>query len=76
MNRWLKNHRVLGKYIRNYQDKSGLTLKTKLYTIIFLWISISISAFFLTDEFAIQIILFLIAVGVTIHLITIKTQKT
>jgi uncharacterized membrane protein YbaN (DUF454 family) len=76
MNQWLKNNKVLGRYVRNYQDKSGLTVKTKIYTIIFLWISISISAFFLTNEFAVQIILFLIAVGVTIHLIAIKTQKS
>lgn len=74
-NEWLRNHRVLGIYIKNYQDKTGLTIKAKIFNIAFLWIMILLSAFYLTDEFYIKVVLLLIAVGVTIHLLMIKTKK-
>lgn len=72
-NSWLKNNKWLGSYLRNYQDKTGLTLTSKILHIAILWISILFSALVLTENLAIQILLFLIACGVTIHLITIKT---
>lgn len=74
-NEWLRNHRVLGIYIKNYQDKTGLTIRAKIFNIAFLWIMILISAFYFTNEFYIKVILLLIAVGVTIHLLMIKIKK-
>ncbi len=74
-NDWLRNNKLLGPYLRNYQDKSGLTIKSKIVHISILWISILFSAFIITDNLAIQILLFLIAVGVTIHLVMIKTAR-
>lgn len=74
-NDWLRNHKWLGPYLRNYQDKTGLTVKSKLVSISLLWISITLSAFLLTDEVAIRILLLAIAVGVTIHLVMVKTAK-
>jgi len=75
-NDWLRNHKVLGGYIDNYQNKTGLTIKSKIINIVLLWFSISVSAFYLTDEFYIKILLFGIAVGVTIHLLMVKTKKS
>lgn len=75
-NEWLRNHKVLGMYIKNYQDKSGLTIRAKIFNIAFLWIMILLSAFYFTEEFYIRVLLLLIAVGVTIHLIMIKTKKS
>jgi hypothetical protein len=74
-NEWLRNHKILGGYIDNYQNKTGLTRNAKIANIITLWISISLSAFFLTDVLYIRIILLAIAIGVTIHLVMIKTKK-
>ena len=74
-NEWLRNHKVLGGYIDNYQNKTGLTRSAKIANIITLWTSISLSAFLLTEELYIRIILIAIAVGVTIHLLMIKTKK-
>ena len=74
-NEWLRNHKVLGGYIDNYQNKTGLTKKTKIGNIIVLWTSISLSAFLLTDELYIRLLLFAIAIGVSIHIITIKTKN-
>jgi uncharacterized membrane protein YbaN (DUF454 family) len=74
-NEWLRNHKILGVYLKNYQDKNGLTIKSKVINIIFLWITISVSAFLLTESLHIKILLFAIATGVSIHLIMIKTKK-
>jgi uncharacterized membrane protein YbaN (DUF454 family) len=74
-NEWLKNNRWLGPYLKNYTEKTGLTVKSKLVLISILWISITFSAFILTDIPAIRILLLLIAIGVTIHLVMVKTAK-
>ncbi|HSL90614.1 MAG TPA: YbaN family protein [Ignavibacteriaceae bacterium] len=73
-NEWLRNNRFLGAYLRNYQDKTGLTVTAKVLNIGLLWISISLSAYFLTDELYIRLMLLAIAIGVTIHLLMIKTK--
>lgn len=74
-NEWLRNHKILGGYIDNYQNKTGLTIRSKIINILFLWASISLSAFYLTDELYIKLLLLVIAVGVTVHLLMIKTKK-
>lgn len=74
-NEWLKNHKLLGGYIDNYQNKSGFTRTAKIANIIALWTSITLSAVLLTDELYIRIILLVIAIGVTIHLLMIKTKR-
>lgn len=74
-NAWLKNHKLLGAYLRNYQDKTGLTIKSKVIHIAVLWIGILSSALIFTHDPAIRILLLLIAVGVTIHLVMVKTAK-
>jgi len=74
-NEWLRNHKVLGAYIKNYQDKSGLTITSKIFNLILLWGMITVSAFLFTDELYIKLLLFAIAIGVSIHLVMIKTKK-
>jgi hypothetical protein len=74
-NDWLRNHKILGMYIKNYQDKSGLTIKSKIFNITFLWIMILASAIFFTELWYVRLLLLAIAIGVTIHLLMIKTKK-
>jgi len=75
-NEWLRNHKILGQYIKNYQDKTGLTLRSKIINVIFLWSMILLSAFLFTEELIIRLLLIGIAVGVTIHLMMIKTKAS
>jgi uncharacterized membrane protein YbaN (DUF454 family) len=74
-NEWLRNHKILGTYIKNYQDKSGLTIKAKVFNVALLWIMILSSAYFFTEELFIKLLLLAIAIGVTIHLLMVKTKK-
>lgn len=76
MNDWLVNHKYLGQYIKAYRDNTGMTVKSKITSIVMLWISISVSGFYFTDSTPVRVLLLLIAVGVSIHLITIKTANS
>ena len=72
---WLIKNKVFGSYIKNYREEKGIPLKVKIIAIIFLWITIMVSTLLFIDVFWIRILLILIAVGVTIHILTIKTKK-
>jgi uncharacterized protein len=72
---WLMNHRILGSYLRNYREHRGITARHRLVTLAFLWAGISISALFLVSRLWLSVLLFAIAVGVTIHLVSLKTIR-
>ncbi|MGB7294198.1 MAG: YbaN family protein [Candidatus Aminicenantales bacterium] len=71
---WLLNNRWFGEYIRNYREGRGLPLRLKILTILTLWLTIGLSAFFAVSSLWSRVILFLIMGGVTLHLVTIKTS--
>ena len=71
---WLIKNRWLGEYIKNYQDGKGVPFKVKIITITILWLTIITSTILFVSNLIIQIILFIIAIVVTIHIIKIKTQ--
>lgn len=73
--RWLLSNRYLGPYIRSYLSKEGIPLKLKIRTLALLWITILYAIFFATEKLHLQIVLALIASGVSIHLISKKTRK-
>jgi len=72
---WLMSNRLFGSYLKNYKEGRGMPVKAKLFTISFLWVTITFSAFTVVTIFAVQIILILVAVGVTVHLLKIKNLK-
>ena len=69
---WLLNNKWVGAYIKNYREDKGIPLKIKIFTISLLWITILFSVFFIIHISWVKIILIIIALGVTIHLLTIK----
>jgi uncharacterized membrane protein YbaN (DUF454 family) len=71
---WLITNKWFGEYIKNYREKKGIPIKTKVFAILVLWITISYSIFIL-DILLIRIILIIVLAGVTFHLLTIKTLK-
>ena len=73
---WLITNRWCGKYIRNYREGRGIPLKQKIFTVSLLWLTIGYTARFVISLWWVRLILLAIAIGVTIHLIMIKTLKT
>ena len=72
--KWLITNRYFGNYIRNYREGKGIPVKIKTCTIVILWVTICISAIFV-DHLHARIFLLLVAVGVTLHMLAIKTLK-
>ncbi len=72
---WLMNNKYLGSYIKNYLERKGIPLKIKLIVLTLLWVTILASLYFIVNNVWIEIILLVIALGVTIHILTIKTYK-
>jgi len=71
---WLLNNRWFGRYIRNYREGKGIPLRVKIITILLLWVTILISAYFVSIIY-VRIILILVAIGVTIHVARIGRVK-
>jgi uncharacterized protein len=71
---WLINNKWIGEYIKNYRERKGIPLSVKIISITMLWMTIACSIFIIVSNVLIQIILISIAVGVTIHILTIKTK--
>lgn len=70
---WMINNSVFGDFIRNYMERKGITIKQKIITISFLWITIGFSMYYLIDSFLIKIALLIIAMVVSIHILLIHT---
>ena len=72
----LYGNRFFGKILRNYSDKKGLALKYKIYILTMLWLTLTSTAIFFTHSIIVRILLFSIAVGVTIHISRFKTLQS
>lgn len=72
---WLENNRLFGAYIRNYRQGRGMKLLDKIISLAFLWIAIGVSVTFAVENTWIRILLLIIALGVTVHLVRLKTFR-
>lgn len=71
----LLRNRWFGNYIRSYRERKGLPLKIKILSISLLWVTIGYSAVFVASIPLVRAILIGIAIGVTIHIIRIRTLQ-
>ncbi|HEC37211.1 hypothetical protein LCGC14_1574120 [marine sediment metagenome] len=72
---WLMNNRVLGTFIKNYKEGKGMPIKTKIFTLSTLWITILITIFFFVKILWVQIILWIIVIAVSTHIILIRPKN-
>jgi len=70
---WLIHHKFFGKRIQYYRVYKAISLRSKLLSLGLLWVTIGYSAFFVVKIFWLKIVLFIIAVGVSWHLISFRT---
>ncbi len=72
---WLINHKVYGKFIRDYQEKKAMALKHKISALIMMWSSITISTlFFIKNEIVIIIVVLCGIIG-TVVILSVRTLK-
>lgn len=72
---WLLNNKWFGKYIKNYREKKGISLKVKVLSISLIWVTILFSIVLMGDNLLVKIILILISISVTIHIISIRSMN-
>ena len=72
---WLLNNKYFGNYIRNYQQRKAVPLKVKVLTLALLWITIGCSVMFAVEVFLVRVFLILIAIGVSIHIFSLRTLR-
>jgi hypothetical protein len=72
---WLVDRSRFGVYIRHYRQGLGIPAGQKIFTLALLWLTIGATALLAVTAWWLRALLALIAVGVTIHLLRIKTRK-
>lgn len=72
---WLMYHKYLGKYLQNYIHHKTISIRSKITSISFLWITILASVFLIVDKLIFKILLLAIAIAVTIHISSFKSNK-
>lgn len=70
----LENIPFLGEHITNYRNKTGLTKKTVVMSLTFLW-SMLILSCFLIERLVMTLLLLVIGIAVTIHIIFISKGR-
>lgn len=74
----LHRSRWLGKYIRRYESKQGVSLGSKLISVACMWAMISISAFYAFENWHVRILLFVLGIigTVSIFIMVPTCRKT
>ena len=72
---WLLHNKWFGNYIKNYLERKGVPLKVKVVAITLLWITIGSSVAFVVQILVVKLILVLIAIGISIHILSVRTLK-
>lgn len=73
--RWLVTNRVFGRYLDDYLQGKGIDRKVKLGALLLLWSVITLTAILFTDSLWVRLLLFLMAVAVTVHVVTLKGRE-
>lgn len=71
---WFENTNIYKKHVRSFKENKAMTLKTKLYILIPVYVML-ITLFFIKDILAMRIAIVVLLVVKTIVFIIIKTLK-
>ena len=72
---WLMNHPKLGPYIQNFMIHKSIPLKIKVLSVSMVWLTLLNCAIFVAEHLAFRLFFILLAIGITIHILSYKTLK-
>ena len=75
MYEWLTNNKLFGRYLTDYMEGRGIPFRAKAASLCMLWAAITASILFVIEDLILRIVLLVIAAGVTIHIIMIRTKR-
>jgi uncharacterized membrane protein YbaN (DUF454 family) len=70
---WLIHHKWFGDYIRHYREHRAIASRVKVVVLVLLWGTIGYAALGVVTDWWVRILLGAIAVGVTVHILRLKT---
>lgn len=71
---WLHNNKYFGKHLKDYREGKGMSKQSKIITLVVLWGGILYSLF-VAELIVVRILLCAVAIGVTIRIVTLPTQR-
>src|SRR5680860_471225 len=74
--RWLLTNRWCGAYIKNYQEGRGMRLRDKVVALLMMWTTMGWTIVYILPVWWGKLLLLAVAVGVTIHLLRIRTFRS
>jgi len=74
--RWLHENRLFGRYLRDYREHGVISSRARHLSLVTLWAGIGISAFVFFDRAWVVALLLVVAGAVTIHLVSVPTERT
>lgn len=75
LHNWLMNHKIFGRYLKNYLLHHAVARSVKIGSISILWLSITTSLVIINNLY-VRIVLLIVLLGVTTHLARLKVIKT
>lgn len=70
---WLINHKWFGGYIKSYREHRAITRRARIVSLAVLWSAMSYAILVIAPMWWLRILLALIAVGVSLYLLRLKT---
>ncbi len=72
---WLLTNKYLGKFVLDYREKRGMTLKSKLIAVTALIVVLGYTIIFAVNLIWLKILLTLVLIGVASYILSLKTVK-
>jgi uncharacterized membrane protein YbaN (DUF454 family) len=69
----LLRNRFFGRYVRNYLEGRGMSLKMKIWTLAALWAAMVCTTVLVTNSLLVRVTLATVLAGVTVHILLLKT---
>src|SRR5690554_2230063 len=73
LHRWLLTHHMIGPYLANIQSGRGIPMRAKILALVFLWVSLAVSAW-LIPIFWVRLLLLVPGIGTSVYLLRMKTS--
>lgn len=71
----LLDHPLMGPYIRNFREHKAIPLRVKIVSVCLVWLTILYAVFFLIDHRVLEMLVLLLAAGITIYILRFKTLR-
>ena len=72
---WLIHQKYLGSYIRNFREHKAIPLRAKIVSVSMVWITLTYCAISISEQIWIKAMFILLAIGISVHILSYKTLK-